>query len=101
MPPTRKSKTVTKGKGKGKTTVTPKDPDRTKDGGLKIKMDFSKKRRRVLFDRLLIFDIGMKISLAKDYNPIREVWIIFTFKSKPNIKGPFFIRFILTMSLTS
>jgi len=85
MPPTRKGKSVTKGKGKASVP----SEDQKKDGGLKIKLDFTKKRRRVVFDRLLIFDIGMKITLAKEYNPIRVVRIIFILKSKQNFKKYF------------
>ena len=57
-------KGVSKGKGKvkGKRTVR-QDPD-------------SDSVREVVYDRVLIFDIGVKICANKDYNPIREVWLL-------------------------
>ena len=56
-------KDVTKGKGKGKRrgkrTVLPENQQDDNSP--------------VIFDRVLIFDIGVKISETKDYKPIREV----------------------------
>jgi hypothetical protein len=62
MSPTEKG--IRKGKGKGKRSVLPRDPEPDNNSG------------RVMFDRVLIFDIGVKICSAKDYKPIREVRIL-------------------------
>ena len=50
-----------KGKGRGKRTGLPVDKDEDNS--------------QVVYDRALIYDIGVKICANQDYNPIREVWL--------------------------
>ena len=54
-------KGVNKGKGKGKRNVQ-RNPDSDSIG-------------EVIYDRVLIYDIGVKISKTEEYSPIREVRI--------------------------
>ena len=48
------------------------DPD-SPPKKMKVKFNFPKKRTSVMFDRFLIFDIGLKISETRNYQPIMEV----------------------------
>ena len=65
----------------GKMSPTRKDPERKKNEvpgkskdsrkGMKVKFSFPR-RPRIIFDRFLIYNIGLKIN-EKNYKPILEV----------------------------
>ena len=90
MSPSKLGKNPGKGKGprkrKNPETVNPSDDkvpetekttqDKDPAGApkkMKVKFNFPERKQRVIFDRFLIFDIGLKISETRNYQPIKEV----------------------------